>query len=166
MILPLDKVEINENARNGGWCKLPYPGHPAGCPNFPKCIDEREDFKDLPTLKWFAIVTEFNLKEHAQRMKEKHPQWTEKQCRNVLYWQGKVRASLKRMSKEFAGPDDIILDIPEACGVNVFLTMKNHGIELKPRPDLVRKIMMVGKRGRIEDFLLHVNKEKTGGGAP
>lgn len=152
MIIPLDTVEYSDNARNGIWCKLPFPGHPSGCPKFPKCIDEREDFKNLPALRWYAVIKEFDLKEHAQRMKEKHPKWSEKQCRNASYWQRKVMASLMRMSEEFAEPDDIILDNPQACGVNVFLTMKNHGLELKPRPDLVIKIMMVGKRGKIEDL--------------
>lgn len=153
MIIDLDKVVYHPHARSGQWCTLPYPGHPKGCPNFPRCIDQRKDFRDYSTsIKWKAVVVDFDLKDHAMKMKLNHPWWSEKQCRNVLYWQNKVRAELKWRCREIAGPNDIILDIPEACGVNLFMTMKHHGIYLKPRPDLVRKIMMVGKTPSLEEY--------------
>lgn len=152
VIIPLDEVIYNENARNGIWCCLPYPGHRRGCPNYPKCIEKRKDFNEYSPLKWYAVVIEFDLKEHASIMRKRHPEWTEKQCRNLLYWQGRIRYQLKRMVNEFKNPNDIILDIPEACGINLFMTMKKHGLILKPRPDLVRKIMLVGRTKTLEDY--------------
>jgi hypothetical protein len=40
---------------------------------------------------------------------------------------------------------DIVLDIPEACGINVFETMANVGIVLERKPDIVTKVMIVGR---------------------
>jgi len=145
-MIELEDVVYDERARNGTWCCLPYPNHKKGCPNFPKCISERPDFLSLPNKKWVAITEEFDLKKHARRMKEKHPHWTERQCRNVLYWQNGVRSRLKKKAMKIYHPlcGDILLDIPEANGVNVFATMAKNGVLLKANPDYVTKVMMVG----------------------
>ena len=149
MIIPLNSVKFDIRARNGTWCTLSYPNHKKGCPNFPKCVKERSSFLDyeLDRYEWYAVVKEFDLLAHAKRMKEKHPHWTERQCRNLLYWQNSIRSKLRKETEKFAdNPDDIILDIPEANGIDIFKTMANHGIKLQRNPDLVRKIMLVGKR--------------------
>lgn len=92
---------------------------------------------------WYAVIETFDLKHHAEKMKTKHPHWSERQCRNPLYWQGAIRANLR--NKTIMCKGDIVLDIPEACGINVFETMKCVGITLEKKPDIVRKIMLVGK---------------------
>jgi hypothetical protein len=38
------------------------------------------------------------------------------------------------------------LDIPEACGINVFETMANVGIVLEKKPQTVIKVMIVGRK--------------------
>ena len=148
MIIPLTEVSYDPKARDGRWCMLPYPNHPHGCPKFPTCPMGKKDFLDYEGYDWFAVIEEFDLKSHADRMREKHPQWTERQCRNLLYWQNGVRSRLKKKAEKLAMPfmGDVILDIPEANGVNIFETMANHGVIIeRDKPMKIKKIMLVGK---------------------
>jgi hypothetical protein len=41
---------------------------------------------------------------------------------------------------------DIVLECPEASGINLFVTMAKVGINLRPNPDEVNKIVLVGWR--------------------
>ncbi len=148
-MIELKEVVYDVRARDGTWCKLPYPGHPKGCPNFPKCPNTRVDFCTLISCglkRWFAVVEEFDLKAHAEEMKRRHPDWSERQCRNLLYWQGPVRLLLTAKAYEHWVPGGIVLEIPEAHGINVFETMAKVGIVIERHPDIVRKVMLVGKR--------------------
>jgi hypothetical protein len=151
-MIKLETIVYNIFARNGNWCCSQYENHPHGCPNFKKgCTKTRPDFKEISnSYTWYAVIETFDLKAHAERMKIKHPHWTERQCRNPLYWQGTVRANLRNKTVVMQG--DIVLDIPEACGINVFETMKKVGIILERKPDTVRKIMVVGKRLEKDDY--------------
>jgi len=151
----LESVEYDPFAR-GYNCQLPYPNHPKGCPNFPKCIKKRPDFRTIAmSYKWFAVIEEFDLKRHAEKMKTKLPHWSDRQCRNLMYWQGGVRSRLLKKAKSIAdnNPESIILDIPEACGVEVFKTMAKVGIILERKPDTVRKVMIVGIKISTPIFL-------------
>ena len=143
----LDTIVYNIDARLN-WCRLPYHGHPKGCPNWPGCIRSRPDFAEIKKddYEWFAVVERFDLKAHSAKMKDKFPQWTERQCRNPLYWQSGVRKRLKEKAKTLIANDSILLDIPEACGINMFATMDLVGVELVMNPDLVQKIMIVGRK--------------------
>ena len=68
--------------------------------------------------------------------------------RNVLYWQNTVRKQLKRIAYNVKGllDDYIVLEIPEANGVNVFKTMAAHGLKMKTDPDIVYKVMLICKK--------------------
>jgi len=148
MIRELKEVIYDERANNGVWCRLPYPDHPRGCPNFPQCPSRYPDFKTLQGYKWFLIIEEFDLASHAEKMKEKHPEWTDRQCRNLLYWQNGVRSRLEVKAKAFYRPllGDILLEIPEACGVNMFETMSKAGITLQRKhPNYIVKGILVGR---------------------
>ena len=178
--IPLNEVIYDSRARDGTWCTLPYPGHKKGCPNFPKCINNRTDFRKFVGYKWWAVVEEFDLLTHAMKMynnsvkrrkeaiqkylvdgmtqeeaeKKAPKEWTDRQCRCVLYWQGGVRSRLfkkaEKLLEELGGPEGgMILTIPEANGVNVYATMAKHGLYLKANPNYVYKIMLVG----IERFI-------------
>lgn len=152
MIIPLKTVIIDNRARDGTWCTLPYPGHPKGCPNFPECCESRPHFNDYEGFNWYAVVETFNLKTHADAMKEKHPKWSERQCRNLLYWQNSVRSRLRKRVEAITYPlmGDVILDIPEANGIQIFDTMAKHGFVIdRHKPDIIRKVMLVGKRGSL-----------------
>jgi len=145
--IKLFDVIYDIRARNGVWCTHRYEGHPKGCPNFPKCPQKYPDFESIRAkYLWYAVVELFNLEEHMERMKEKHPDWSERQCRNPWYWQGSVRKRLKEKAYEAACaiPGSIVLEIPEACGVNVFETMLKEYVLLERAPKLVKKVMLVG----------------------
>jgi hypothetical protein len=153
--IKLTKVVYDIRARDGMWCKLPYPGHPKGCPNFPACPATYFDFLDSSKVwtHWYAVIEEFDLVGHKKKMKQLHPLWTDRQCRNPLYWQNGVRSKLNKKALAVYKHGDTILEIPEACGINVFETMAKVGINIERYPDIVRKIMLIGKTstgGRIK----------------
>lgn len=146
-MIRLPELFIEPRARDGTWCRLPYPGHPKGCPNFPKCTEKHPDINALPGRQWFAVTEEFDLKGHAEMMAEKHPNWTDRQCRNLLYWQGGVRKRLyEKTVRDFDPFSDVLLKIPEASGINVFDTMAGIGVHIqRTRPEQIVKVMMIGK---------------------
>lgn len=144
--IQLKEVVYDARARNGTWCKAPYYDHPHGCPNYPECPSEYQDFCNISPHDWFAVIEEFDLATHAENMKQKHPDWTERQCRNLLYWQNTVRKRLKAKALIFKQVDDILLEIPEACGINVFATLSNVGIILqRQKPNYIVKTMFIGR---------------------
>ena len=46
-----------------------------------------------------------------------------------------------------------MLDIPEACGVDVFATMAKIGVMLERNPRIVRKVMLIGVRQDRADYI-------------
>ncbi len=153
-MIKLNEVIYDERARDGTWCQAKYPNHKDGCPNFPKCIASRGDFKDFGNdFSWYAVIEKFDLQAHAERMKEKHPHWTERQCRNLLYWQGGVRKRLTvKALKEHDPHKGMFLSIPEAHGINVFETMALVGINIeRNNPKQITKVMMIGFRDELPE---------------
>lgn len=181
MIIELDEVFYDPRARDGTWCKLPYDkigervdgtpiySHPDGCPQFPKCMKTRPDFKTFQGYRWKAVVMPYDLRDHMDERESTHQRrydtrWagvpdghrppykplTVKQRRNVLYWQEhKVRKPLLDYARSMCYPlmGDVLLDIPEANGVNVYKTMEKVGLQLKCITlDLVNiyKIVIIG----------------------
>jgi|GEM_PF-688123 len=125
-----------------GLCCKPYPNHPKGCPNFGKreqCPPQAlyvEDILDT-TKDMYVIYNKFNFKEHTDKMRNNHPNWSERQITCCLYWQDTARKILKQNIKDFLKEhrkDYIILSCPEACGVDVTETMKNIGETLEWPP--------------------------------
>ena len=157
--LKLETIMYDPKSRDGTWCCFPYENHPHGCPNFIKSCTCRSPFTELISEyeEWYAVVEKFNLKSHASAMKIKHPLWTERQCRNPLYWQGGVRSKLKkkatRLQEYFETCNKergILLDIPEANGINVFETMAKVGIIIDMKPDVVKKVMILGTNKKVK----------------
>jgi len=143
-------------------CICPYEGNKKGCPNYnkrkdcPPLVPMFDNYYDM-TKPIYAIYEIFNLVEQKQRMKDKHPEWTDKQCGCCLYWQAGVRKRLKENIKEFRDSikENNINDYdytltPEAMGVDMKQTMLNVGIELIfPPKDIIYKIALFGKRSLI-----------------
>ena len=161
-LIPLKEVVYEPKARNGTWCKLPYPNHtgknkePLGCKNFPWCPQEHLDFKELQAKgynQWFAVMVEFNRAEFAKKMKTKFPNWTEQQCKNLRLWQNGVRAQLKKKEQSYVNDfdKDILLEIPEACGIKVIVTMIKAGVPMEIKNiQTVRKAMFIGKKVKVK----------------
>lgn len=135
-------------------CVKPYPNHPRGCPNFfkkkgcpPTCptIDKTLDLAK-PV---YAIYNIFDFKAHTDKMRKKHPEWTQRQVECCLYWQGTARKQLKAEIKKFLEefPGMKIVDVPEAQGVNLTETMKRAGIRLEwPPVNVTYQIALAGYR--------------------
>ena len=141
-------------------CAKPYPLHPKGCPNFGKkdkktCPPEVPCFDKVFDLAQpiYAVVNEFDFGMHVERMREKHPDWSDRQLRCVLYWQAGARKQLK--AKVIAAlkqmPGYSVTMTPEGQGVNVTETMKNVGIILEwPPQRIARQIAFLAKPRRLE----------------
>jgi predicted metal-binding protein len=155
-LIPITRKNLIIDYRAREWCKLPYPDHPRGCPNYgiksscpPKAPLIEESF-NLDKEIWLIIV-EFNLHDHINHMKARHPEWSERQARCVLYWQPKVNKILKEACSKFSNTlsSSIFTTCPEALGVNVIQTVKNLGIPIHSRPkDIVFKVGLVGFQGQ------------------
>ena len=134
------------------WCRMPYPGHPHGCPNYnqrslcPPNAPQVGDFFDLEKPHRFLII-EFNLGEHVLKMQIRHPNWTYRRLKCLLYWQGHVRKMLYEHINSIRKADKRIVYtlLPEAMGVNVFKTLRRLGIPFEAKPKTkVLKIALLG----------------------
>lgn len=152
MIIRLNHINIDLRCR--GFCKLPYPGHKKGCPNYdkheecPPKVKTVDQIFNLDNELYFAVQT-FDLKSHINYMHQKHPDWSDAQLRNLLYWQGGVRKKLIEKTKEFIEDRSngamIYTLFPEAMGVMVIDTTQEHGIPIEKKPtDTIYKIALVG----------------------
>lgn len=150
---PVKRLVLSQ--KTGQWCSRPYPGHPKGCPNYgvkancPPDAPWIEEYFDL-SKPIFLVHSEFNLAEHMKKMLLLHDKWTERQCRNVLYWQSRSRAQLKERVKVVLTNLDLnaFTLCPEAMGLNAYATAFLAGLRLERIKDLktCRHIALVGKR--------------------
>ena len=130
------RLVINKDVSK--WCQSPYPRHPNGCPKYnkdskcpPQCGSVFNYFNTALPL--YLVHSEFNLSKHISRMKLKYPKWSPAQCSCVLYWQGSSRKQLKNRVQEASlllGTDAVSF-IPEALGVNVYVTARLSGLILE-----------------------------------
>lgn len=135
-------------------CTRPYEGHPRGCPNWGKrstCPPDAPLLPDLLDLSKpvYCICNVFDLGHHVAEMQHKHPEWSVRQLRCCLYWQGRARRELKSEIERFHRDhrELIIVMCPEACGVNVTETMKRVGIQLEwPPISKTYQVALVGTR--------------------
>ena len=137
-------------------CVKPYPGHQNGCPNFnkkPGCplnIPIVDTVLDLSKVV-YAVYNKFDFKKHTDKIRSLHPDWSDRQIKCCLYWQGTARKSLKAIISGFKKEykPEVVLYCPEAMGVNVTETMKNAGIILEWPPETVTyQIVIAGSRLR------------------
>ena len=142
----------------GDLCRLKYPNHPKGCPNYGKkvCCPPRAKHLSLliKSSPIYIIWNVFLFGRHVQKMKLKHPEWSERQARCCLYWQGKARKQLVEEVKNFllVHPDMYIVSCPEASGVNVTKTMASIDKILEWPPETIAyQVVLAGER-RIKDY--------------
>ncbi len=134
------------------WCQLPYPGHPEGCPNHgekshcPPSSPVAHDFFDLNKRHWF-LITEFDFASYIQIMQIRHPEWSERRLRCVLYWQNQVRTIQRQQITTFRQyhPNTVFTQLPEAMHLNILLTLRHLKIDFETKPKKkVLKIALVG----------------------
>lgn len=145
-----DKLYIDN--RCGVWCKLPYPDHPHGCPNYgqrnycPPYAPEIGIFLNLYLPHWF-LITEFDLQSHVEAFAIKHPSWSKRRLKCVLYWQNKVRSIQREQIADFRTrhPGTIFTQLPEAMDVNVLRTLQSLKIDFETKPEKkVLKVALIG----------------------
>lgn len=155
MIIELDITQIVYSNKVGEWCQLPYPGHPKGCPNHgiktgcPPGAPNIEDYFDFRK-PLFMVIHEFDLATYAAKMKAKHPKWSDRQCRCVLYWQNGSRKRLKDEAGRLMVENRLntITLCPEGMGMNVFATAALHGVHLERTRNIsvCRHVAIVGAK--------------------
>lgn len=135
-------------------CVKAYPGHKKGCPNYgkldlcPPNVGMIEQIYDL-TKDIYCIYIAFDLASHVKKMKQKHPNWNDRQLRNLLYWQGTAKKMLREEVKKFLSEYESlgykVISSPEAMGVDVTKTLKQIGIILEWSPvNKVYKVTFAG----------------------
>lgn len=142
--MPFIEVKPIIDLKVRGLCAKPYPLHPKGCPNFnhkmgcPPQAPKLDDFFDL-SLSCYVIWNAFAIGEHVRSLKEKHPDWSERQLYCCLYWQPRARADLEAEIEKFIHVSRLagarwVTRCPEAMGLNVTATMRSIGVELEWPP--------------------------------
>lgn len=142
-LIELAKLVIDHSVR--GLCKKSYHGHPRGCPNHgsrPTCPPQAPLIEDVIDMNkdTYVIFNIFPFGEHVERMRLKQPGWSERQLACCLYWQNTARKQLREQIKVFEACyhnnlDWLIIQCPEACGVNITATMATigHNLEWPPK---------------------------------
>ena len=135
-VLPVKKLIFRPQIQD--FCKLPYLGHKNGCPNYgqrfycPPTVGLIDNYIDI-TKPMFLVIEEFDLQAHINRMQIKHPHWSDRQSRCVLYWQKGVRNKLLpkiKLTMEILKLSAYTV-LPEAMGVQVYSTCYHSGLKLE-----------------------------------
>lgn len=144
--------KLYTDSRCGSWCKLSYPSHPHGCPNYgqrnycPPHAPLVSDFFDFNKQLWF-LITEFDLAAHIEVFQTRHPSWSKRRLKCVLYWQNQVRSIQRQQIAEFRLEhlDTVFTQLPEAMNVNVLRTLQSLKIDFETKPEKkVLKVALVG----------------------
>jgi hypothetical protein len=147
-------LELVYGAKIPSWCALPYPGHKHGCPNYGqrpgKCPPQAPFITELLDFHRpiYMVHSEFDLAGHVANMKARHPMWTDRQCRCVLYWQNRSRKQMLERVQGFVmetGMDRVVA-LPEAAGVHMYATALASGLKLEKIRSITtcRHISLVG----------------------
>jgi hypothetical protein len=160
MKLPTGTIKISKlisSNKTGQWCQISYPNHPNGCPNYgrkhncPPFAIKLTNILDIDR-PIYIVYSEFNLRNHILKMKNRHPQWTARQLRNVLYWQGTSRKQLKERVKvaQYVTGCNFISYCPEGQGINVYTTCIKNGLKLEKIRylNICRHVALLGFKSR------------------
>jgi len=128
----------------GDWCRLPYPRHPLGCPNFgqkKKCPPKSVKWTELIQEPYYFVIHEFDLEVWVNKHRN----------RNYFLYQTGARKILKDFCREVIGIEEMleptILMQPEKNYVNVFSTCRIHGVKLEKNPQkIVKFVAMIGTK--------------------
>lgn len=134
-------------------CFQSYHNHSKGCPNWnnsdlcPPKAPLLGAVIDLRKSVWLAYNA-FDFGAHVACMREKYPEWSDRQVECCLYWQGTARKQLRvRVATFLDGVTSKhhILYRPEACGVDITATMAAIGIEMEWPPKTVAyQVALIG----------------------
>jgi len=133
------------------FCGLSYPGYKHGCPNYgvkatcppnsPYLESIKKEFKYF-----YLVYAKFDLVKYSNHIRQIHPEFTDKQCKNPRFYQNSVKSLLldrinemKLIDSRFevlgcgSGFKGSVYSM-EAVGIHVFDTCKNNDIILEKDP--------------------------------
>jgi len=130
------------------YCRLPYPGHPEGCPHFGKreeCPPQApliEHFIDL-SKPHYLIIVKLNCDHAIEREKPHNPSKERYWLDWELHAESVLEKHVQKFQKNHLGT--VFTLHPSAVGVDVFKTAQNMGIPLEPAPQKTfHKIALIG----------------------
>ena len=145
-----DYTEAIVEKRVRGLCKKPYYNHPGGCPNFGKrsdCPPGVPFFDQVYKLQVRVVAVGLNFKEYLKLRRKDHPDWTDRELRNPLYWQGYLRACLRNYVSQVNKDGLEVVFNPEAMGVNLTKTCRKVGLKLEwPPRNWVYKVALLTEK--------------------
>lgn len=125
------------------WCRLPYPKHADGCPNFGKkdsCPPSMPYFLDVYEEKVLVAYLRFDFKSYLSWRQGIHPDWGIREIRNPRHFQNHLDAALrngiKNLGQDYLNEREAVFS-PEAMAVNMHLTCQKAGINLEWPPQEV-----------------------------
>jgi predicted metal-binding protein len=150
MIIQFDKSILEISVKYQGICLCKSNSFRNGCPNYgkkPGCPPRNlfsEDYDLREPI--YLIATDFDLTEHAQKIRNAHPNWTEKAIYNSRYWQNTARNRHLDEIQEFmsAHPNYSIERSPEGSGINIDSLCRQQGIVLEWPPRKVSRVVSIG----------------------
>jgi hypothetical protein len=118
-------------------CPKAFYNHPHGCPNYgmreecPPRASLIDEVLDLER-ELYVIYTLFEVGRFAEHIRERHPDWSNRQIYNPWYWQPVARKLHRRDVAQAVDELGLekVTDSPEGHGVNVSFLMRNAGITL------------------------------------
>jgi len=155
MISEVRGADIVFDALVQALCPRPYPGHPRGCPNYghrPTCppgspLIDAILYLPAPV---FVVHIEFDIGAHAAALRERHPEWSERQVYCCLYWQPRARKYLRAEEDRARLEMGVgrVVHCPEAHGVYVDALMRHLGVTLEwPPRNTARLVSLAGVPG-------------------
>lgn len=146
-----DEVLVSMKPRGfNAWCRLPYPKHPQGCPNFgikEKCPPNAPYFLDVFEDKVLVAFVKFDFENYLKLRESAHPDWNDRELRNPRHFQGHLdsvlRESISLLDQNIVA-GRIPVFSPEAMSVNLHLTCRAAGIELEwpPKKSMYRVALL------------------------
>ena len=126
------------------WCGMPYDGHSKGCHMWhgrkarpckmaEKNMNHFDDYFDRDAPMWL-LWDEFDIEKQGKKIRKMHPKWTEKQCRNVRYWQRTFINGTTRDAKAFVKKKKLLGYAMLTGGfcINCFVTFRKAGLIVEP----------------------------------
>lgn len=134
------------------WCALPYYDKKKGCPKFnscDQCPPNVQLFDEVYETDFVTMVAcGFDLGFYLREMQKAHPDWNERQLRNVIYWQSQARKVLEEATEKRLSTfrEDKPCYSPEAMGVDLAKTASQIGVLLDfPPTKTVWRIALIAK---------------------
>jgi len=127
--------------RMQGLCAKPFYKHAQGCPNLGQSLEKKPECPPNAELidrvldlerELYVIYTPFEVGKFVEHIRERHPDWSNRQVYNPWYWQPAARKLHRRDVAEAVEELGLekVTGSPEGHGVNVSFLMRNAGIEL------------------------------------